>query len=211
MSLSLNYESLSTAQSDVLCALRQDGPRALAAYFELYRDRLRNIIHARIDRRLLPRIDSSDVIQETYLTAVKRLQEYVDNPNLPFAVWLRFLTQQHAVAVHRHHFQSQKRDPSREASTSDPRIGNLLVQLTEEMQSPQSQVIAAELRHRTREMLQGLSDHDCEILTIVHLENLSVAEAAESLQLPLETARKRHFRAMQRFRSIAEQLLPDQP
>ncbi|MCR9202814.1 MAG: sigma-70 family RNA polymerase sigma factor [Planctomycetaceae bacterium] len=196
-------------QSRILEELHENGPRALAAYFECYRERLRNVVNARIDRRLLPRVDSSDVIQEAFLTAVNRLDEYMANPAMSLYPWLRFLTRQHAIAVHRHHFHSQKRDPSREAATGDPRVETLMAQLTEEVRSPQSEVITAEARRRIRELLNQLTEHDREILTLVHLHQQSVAEAAKTLNLPGETARKRHFRAMKRLKSIADQLQPD--
>lgn len=196
-------------QSEILERLNADGPRALASYFECYRERLRNVVNARIDRRLLPRVDSSDVIQEAFLTAVSRLDEYIANPAMSFYPWLRFLTRQHAIAVHRHHFHSQKRDPSREASTGDPRVETLMAQLSEEVRSPQSEVITAEDRDRIRELLNQLTPHDREILTLVHLQQLSVVEAAVRLDLAPETARKRHFRAMKRLKHIADQLQPD--
>ena len=196
-------------EAEALARLQEDGPRALAAYFEHYRERLKKVVKARIDRRLLPRIDSSDVIQEAFMTAVHRLDDYLADPAMELYPWMRFLTRQHAVAVHRHHFHSQKRDPAREAATGDPRVENLMAQLTKEIRSPQSQVIKAELRNRIRELLSSMPEHDREILTMVHLEQMSVSDAAKTLGLSSETARKRHFRAMKRLKNLADQLLLD--
>ena len=61
------------------------------------------MVSLRMDRRLQGRIDPSDVIQETYVEASARLAEYLNNPSMPFFLWLRFLTGQKLLTLHRHH------------------------------------------------------------------------------------------------------------
>src|SRR5262249_47633969 len=46
---------------------------ALNELFARHRPRLRRMVELRLDRRLQPRIDASDVIQEAYVEAVTRL------------------------------------------------------------------------------------------------------------------------------------------
>src|SRR5439155_13740395 len=79
-----------------------------------HRDRLRRMVAFRLDHRLQGRIDPSDVIQEAYLEASARLREYLQNPAMPFFLWLRFLTGQKLLALHRHHLRAGKRDAGRE-------------------------------------------------------------------------------------------------
>src|SRR3989441_7734059 len=79
-----------------------------------HRARLRRMVALRLDQRLQGRIDASDVIQEAYLEASARLAEYVQQPTMPFFVWLRFLTGQKLVELHRHHLGAQMRDAGRE-------------------------------------------------------------------------------------------------
>ena len=67
------------------------------------------MVALRLDRRLQGRIDPSDVIQEAYLEASARLAEYLRNPSMPFFLWLRFLTGQKLVTLHRHHLGVQMR------------------------------------------------------------------------------------------------------
>jgi RNA polymerase sigma-70 factor (ECF subfamily) len=50
---------------------------ALNELFAQHRTRLRRMVQLRLDRRLQARIDASDVIQEAYLEAVNRLDEYL--------------------------------------------------------------------------------------------------------------------------------------
>ena len=59
-----------------------------------YRERLRGMVAVRMDRRLRGRIDPSDVIQETCLTAAQRFGEYAANPPMTFYLWLRWIAGQ---------------------------------------------------------------------------------------------------------------------
>ena len=80
------------------------------------RDRLRRMVALRLDRRLQGRVDPSDVIQEAYIDASARLAEYARQPDMPFFLWLRFLTGQRLVRVHRQHLGAEMRDAGREVS-----------------------------------------------------------------------------------------------
>ena len=62
--------------------------------FTRHRERLRQMIRLRLDRRLQGRIDSSDVLQDTYLEVARRAREYIAQPDVPPFIWLRFLTGQ---------------------------------------------------------------------------------------------------------------------
>ena len=51
-----------------------------------------------------------------YLEASARLAEYLRNPSMPFFLWLRFLTGQKLVTLHRHHLGVQMRDAGQEVA-----------------------------------------------------------------------------------------------
>src|SRR5205085_11357598 len=75
-----------------------------------HRGRLRRMVTVRLDPRLQGRIDPSDVLQEACLEASARLGEYLREPRMPFFLWLRFLTGQQLLALHRHHLGFQVRN-----------------------------------------------------------------------------------------------------
>src|SRR5262249_1786581 len=65
------------SETDDLLRRAQAGDgAALAALFDLYRDRLKRMIRLRLDRRLSGRVDDSDVLQEAYLDVHRRFPEY---------------------------------------------------------------------------------------------------------------------------------------
>ena len=53
---------------------RHGDGQALEDLFSRYRDRLLRMARLRLDRRLQARIDSSDIVQEAFLEAAKRLK-----------------------------------------------------------------------------------------------------------------------------------------
>jgi RNA polymerase sigma-70 factor, ECF subfamily len=92
------------------------GPQALGRVWERYRARLLKLVRLRVDRRLQGRIDASDVLQEAFVDFAGRAEEYLRQPDMPFFLWLRFLTGQRLQLLHRHHLGTQMRDAGREVS-----------------------------------------------------------------------------------------------
>jgi len=82
--------------AELLVRLRRGDQSALASLFMRCRDRLR-----RMDRRLTGRIDPSDVLQEAYLDASRQLNGYLNREPMPLFIWLRLLTGQRLMAMHR--------------------------------------------------------------------------------------------------------------
>ncbi len=105
------------SETEKLLHRARDGDRqALGELLCRYRDRLLLMVRLRLDRRLQGRIDSSDVIQDAYLEAAERFAEYVRDPAMPFFLWLRFLTAQKLLVLHRRHLGAKARDAGREVS-----------------------------------------------------------------------------------------------
>ena len=69
-----------------------------------------------MDRRLQGRIDPSDVVQEACIEATKRYIEYQQKAAMPFYLWLRLLTVQQLLIVHRQHLGAKMRSVEREVS-----------------------------------------------------------------------------------------------
>src|SRR5271166_6620129 len=90
---------------------------ALAELFGCYRKRLRQMVRLRLDRRLQGRVDPSDVLQEAYIDFARKLPEYTRaRPELPFYLWLRLITGERLLRIHRQHLGTLMRDVDREVS-----------------------------------------------------------------------------------------------
>jgi RNA polymerase sigma-70 factor (ECF subfamily) len=172
-----------------------------------HRGRLKRMVALRLDRRLQGRVDPSDVIQEAYLEATTRLPGYVEKPDMPFFLWLRFLTGQKLLELHRRHLGAQARDVSREVSLYRSHLPEttsaaLAAQLLGKHTSPSQAAIRAEIKIRLQEALNGMDPLDREVLALRHFEQLTNAETAQVLGLDGSAASKRYVRALRRLKEV---------
>src|SRR5262249_1830575 len=140
-------------------------PESWEALLARHRERLRRMIALRLDHRLQGRIDASDVIQEAFLEAVTRLPEYLRQPPMPFFLWLRFLTGQKLLELHRRHFGTKMRDLGREISLYPGGLPQttsaaLAAQLLGQGTGPSEAAIRAEVKLRLQEALNSLEPLD---------------------------------------------------
>lgn len=180
---------------------------ALSALLERHRVRLRRMVALRMDQRLQGRIDASDVIQEAYLEAWMRLAEYLRNPTMPFFLWLRLLTAQRLVTLHRKHLGVKMRDPALEISLYQEGLPEassaaLAAQLLGQDTRPSEAAIRAEMKVRLQEALNSMDPLDREVLALRHFEQLSRAEIAHLLQIREAAVSKRYIRALKRLKDL---------
>jgi RNA polymerase sigma-70 factor (ECF subfamily) len=192
-------------------AAQGDG-QELGLLLSQHRHRLRRMIALRLDRRLQGRIDPSDVIQEAYLEASSRLAEYLRNPSMPFFLWLRFLTGQKLVTLHRHHLGVQMRDAGQQIALdahSMPGASSavLAARLVGHDSRPSEAVMRAEMKARVRDALDSMDPVDQDVLALRHFEQLSRAEIAQVFGITEAAAGKRYLRALERLK----QVLTDSP
>jgi RNA polymerase sigma-70 factor (ECF subfamily) len=196
------------SETDRLLAQAASGDaQMLGTLLAQHRDRLRRMISLRLDRRLQGRIDPSDVIQEAYIDASARIGEYVRNPSMPFFLWLRFLTSQKLVTLHRHHLGVKMRQASQEVGLcpgSFPAASSavLAAQLMGHDTRASEALIGAERKTQVREALDRMDPLDQEVLALRHFEQLSRAEIAQVLGVSESAAGKRYIRALERLKHI---------
>jgi RNA polymerase sigma-70 factor (ECF subfamily) len=180
---------------------------AFEAVFEEHRKRLRRMAEIRISPVLRGRVDASDVIQESFLEAWRRLADYLHKPTQPFFHWLRFLVRQQLFALHRKHAGVKARDPRREVALYDGSVPEassevLASQLLGTLTSPSEAMDRAELQHRLQEGLDSLDPEEREILALRHFEQLTSGEAAKEIGITESAAAKRYLRALRRLKGL---------
>jgi len=181
--------------------------QAATAVFMRFHDRLLRMVRLRMDHRLRGRVDSEDIIQETYLDAVKRLQDYVAKPQASFFLWLRFLAAQKLIDAQRYHLGTEKRDAGREVSLyrgpmPEASSASLAAQLLGRLTSPSLAAIRAETQIKVQEVLNSMDRMDREVLVLRHFEHLTNGETAELLGISSAAASKRYITALKRLRAI---------
>jgi RNA polymerase sigma-70 factor (ECF subfamily) len=198
------------SDTDLLLERARGGDQQAAAeLFDRHRVRLKHMVRLRMDRRLQGRVDPSDVLQETYLDLTRRMPEYAANPALPFFLWLRLLTGQKLLALHRHHLGTRMRDAGQEVALHRGAIPeassmSLAEHVLGSFTSPTQAAERAEMQLRLQQALDELEPLDREVLVLRHFEELTNNETAAVLGIQKTAASNRYVRALKRLRDVLE-------
>jgi RNA polymerase sigma-70 factor (ECF subfamily) len=195
------------SNDDLLRRAGVGDPHALAELFGRYRGRLRQMVRLRMDRRLQGRIDPSDVLQEAQIEILRRAADYAADPRVPLFLWVRLITCQRLMALHRRHLGAQMRSAGQEIALhrgAMPQVTSvsLAEMLLGRLTSPTQAAQRAEVRVLLQETLNGMDPLDREVLTLRHFEELSNSEVAQVLGLSKTAASNRYIRALERLREI---------
>lgn len=192
--------------ADELDRLRDGGELAVAELFDRYRGRLQRMLAFRLDSRIVGKVDEDDILQDAFLEAVRRIQDYLNQPTVPFFIWLRQLTRQLMIDAHRRYFDARMRDVRLEVrldqgGTADTSSSGLSAQLADSLTSPSQCAVRAEAIAAVRHALEQLEEIDREVLVLRHLEELSNQEVAQVLGIDKYAASKRYLRGLERLRN----------
>lgn len=199
---------------EILEQVRQGDTDAAGRLLDRHRDSLHRLVEMRLDRRIRRRVDASDIVQEVMVEANRRLKLYLQDPSLPFHLWLRQMARDRIIDAHRRHRASRKRSvdreqPMRAAGGLDHSTLDLLAQLSDPQITPATAATMHELERRVAAALERLEEQDREVIFMRHVEQLSNQEVALALGLSGPAASMRYLRAVRRLRaelvdSIAE-------
>ena len=197
----MNQQDDQTRQDQV----RRGDPQALADLFDASRERLKCMVRLRMDQRLKGRLDASDVLQEAYLEAARRLDDLAGQPQLAPFLWLRFITAQKLLELHRRHLGTRMRDAGREVSIyrgALPEVSSacLAEQLLGRLSTASQAAMRAEMQLRLHDAVNALEPLDREVIALRHFEELSNNETAEVLGLSKAAASNRYVRALKRLK-----------
>jgi RNA polymerase sigma-70 factor (ECF subfamily) len=198
--------------TDQLLARAASGDQsAIQELLDLHRLRLRRMVAVNIDPRVSARFDPSDVVQEALVEAYQRLPAYARDRTISFYPWLRQIAWQRLVKLQQKHLMAARRSVTREEAGEfvlpDDSVQQLAHRLASSAMELGSRLVKQEMQQRVRAALEELRASDREVLVMRYLEHMSIAEISETLELNLNTVKKRHTRALERLRH----LLGDEP
>jgi RNA polymerase sigma-70 factor, ECF subfamily len=176
-----------------------------------HQDKLSLIVSFRMDRRLRGRVDPGDVMQDAFIEATERRNEFFQQSSQPLFLWLRWMVRNTLLVLHRHHLGAQMRDARRElpyaggpahVDGGDNTRAALVAELTCGATGPGTAVANAEVAARVDEALGKMDPTDREVVALRHFEQLTNAEAAQVLGIQERAAAKRYLRALERLREM---------
>ena len=180
---------------------------AVNQLMDRHRNSLRQLIRMRLDQKIQKRIDVSDIVQDVLVEANRRLTVYMDNPVMPFHLWLRQIARDRIIDAHRRHRVSARRSVDREQALVAPRgYDNSSMQLAgllgDNRLTPAAEALQKEMARKVEEAITKLEEKDCEIIVMRHYEQLSNQEIATILDLTEPAASMRYLRAIRRLKTI---------
>jgi len=134
--------------------------------------------------------DSEDAAQEGFMKAFAALPRF--RPDAPFRPWLLTIVANAA----RNRRRSAGRREALALRVPDATANDLAFQ-----PSPEGAVLATESRQELLDALRRLPDADREVISYRYLLELSEAETAAALGVPVGTAKSRLSRALNRLRA----------
>lgn len=190
---------------DLLEGIREGNGEAVNRLMDRHRPAIRRLIQMRLDKALARRVDASDVAQDVLFEASRRMDDYIQNPSMPFHLWLRQLARDRIIDMHRRHRGAQRRSVDREQHVAslggdDRSAADLAGFLKDAELTPAAATLRREMEDRFLLALNELSDDDRELIMMRHFEHLGNSEVAEALGLSAPAAGMRYLRAIRRLR-----------
>ena len=197
----------SPQDAELLNAAPAERDAVLGDLLERHQQRLLRMVEMRMHPRVRARVGASDVVQDACVEVHRCIQDYVDDPQIPFFLWLRRITAQRLMKAHRFHLDAQRRDVRREAGADrlhmpETSVVALVDLLAGTRTSAHSAIARDERRERIAALLEEMSPTDREVLSMRHFEELSNEEVATELGLGKHAASKRYIRALQRLKQL---------
>lgn len=188
----------------ILQGIRSGDRESLNDLFLRHRSKLLRMTELRLDPRLRGRLEPEDILQEAWLRALRRLDEYLRRPGIPFFLWISTLTMETLVDFHRLHLKAKARDVRRErrlwpAHSSRASSHDLARSLVARAPPPEVELERREAARSLWKAVLGMSEVDREVLILRHFQGLTSAETATVLEIEPATARQRHRRALERL------------
>ena len=144
------------------------------------------------------------------MAAAQRLNHYLDDSTQTFFIWLRLITNQTSIDVHRRHLGAQMRDASRDMSIhahyAQATSMSIASQLLGNFTSPSQVAMRDEIAVQLEQAIDSMEQIDREVLALRHFEELTNSEVAEVLGIQQKAASIRYVRALKRLKDVIAKL-----
>ncbi len=149
-----------------------------------------------LDAELRPRVNPSDIVQESLAKATKALPEFRGSSEREVRAWLKRIVGNEIKEQRRKHRQ-QKRDVGRESKPdSYDQFRNEGHNLMAQSRTPQSKAMIEEELSYLRDNLSGLTPDHQQVIRLRSLERKSFAEIGELMDRSPEAIQKLWYRAI---------------
>ena len=198
-------------QDKLLEIARSGDTEAFAKLFDRYRNLLRMTLRSQITGELRTKMDASDLLQETFLTASRSIGDFQGNNPETFVRWLQVIAARRVADAYRRYFDFEKRDLRKEVpldqvlARSDRSAARLLNDLADSASGPLSVAHRHEQALRVADAMALLPDHYREVLQLRYLEERPLSEIASQLERSKGATAMMMARAIEKLRETLKE------
>lgn len=193
-------------------SLRQTDAIAIERVLAGDRDAYRALVdrHSRNVHRLAYRLtgnahDAEDVVQEAFLRAYQKLQQFEARAN--FGTWVYRIAANYAIDRLRQRQKEEARRELPETRCPDGVEQDPLMQVRDEKPTPERLMQSTQLRREMQRALEKLSHAERTAFVMRHWEGRGIEEIAGVLKSNSSAAKNTVFRAVQKLRHALEPFL----
>lgn len=190
-----------TRSLDLVLRAQEGDQAALNRLCERYYDRVRRIVRLRLGARLRETIDSGDILQETFMAAVRSLDSFEMREEASLVNWLSRLAERQIIAAADYHGakkRDRRRNVSLTASIGDSQSIRTLTTLPDDRSPLPLETTANEEEQKiVEDCLQRLPEEYRELILLRNYAGASWEAVAEETGRPsAAAARMMHARAL---------------
>jgi RNA polymerase sigma-70 factor, ECF subfamily len=178
---------------------------ACGQLLELVRPYLTLLARAQIGQRIQGKADPADVVQETFIEALRDLPAFRGDSPGELLGWLRQILARNLANLVRRYVGTQARDVRLEQQLSvalDDSSSVLAAALAAAQSSPSEQAARAELTLRVADTLTQLPPRYRDVLVLRHLEGLTFPQVAQRMGRSVDSVEKLWVRGLARLRQM---------
>jgi RNA polymerase sigma-70 factor (ECF subfamily) len=183
-----------------VAAAREGSFSALGQLLEHYRDYLLRIAHNQVRPDLGIKFSQSDLVQQTFLSAVQLFPRFAGHTDGELRAWLRQILLNELRDAHKLYRGTQKRATDRERPLYADEVGRPLADgVACPLPLPNATAAAAEAREKVRRAIERLSAADQTVLRLRTVEGREFDEVGTLMNRSGEAVRRLWSRAVQRL------------
>jgi RNA polymerase sigma-70 factor (ECF subfamily) len=198
-------ENVSTDPERLIDLARHGSGEALGQLLELYRNYLTLLSRLQMRRRLQSKVDTADLIQETFLEAHRDFTQFRGDTEAELIRWLRQILIRNLVNLVRRFVGTKRRDVrlERQLAVEMDQSSNLLDRgLAAPGTTPSQSAARREQSVLLANALERLPDDYREVMILRHLEGLTFPEIAQRMERTVDSVEKLWTRALVRLRRM---------
>jgi RNA polymerase sigma-70 factor (ECF subfamily) len=151
---------------------------------QAYRSYLRLLARAQLNEKVQPRVDASDIVQETLLEAHRSLAQFQGSSSADLTAWLRKILARRLAHAYRDHTR-QRRDVRRERSLEaslNASSARLQQFVASDVAPPSEQAESAERLQQLADALEALTPEQRESIILHYFQACTVPQIAATMQ-----------------------------